>query len=254
MFFPIFEYDCSQKVVYYAFKSILFQDFMDSILDLFEKTFEDRKLSKAERQALNQVLSEQNLSSENRSFLRNRIFNFAKQHLISYSSLEVLDWLEKANKIIANQADVAPAPEVYFSPGPDCQRALLRYLGQCKKEMLICVFTISDDKIAELILKAHQQNIRIRIITDDDKTFDRGSDIKRLHQAGISVKMDNSPNHMHHKFAIIDGNILLTGSYNWTRSASLYNHENIFVSRHVGVVQKYKDEFEKLWNEFVDFG
>jgi phosphatidylserine/phosphatidylglycerophosphate/cardiolipin synthase-like enzyme len=237
-----------------AFKAYYFKIFMDSILDLFEKTFEDRKLSRAERQALTQILAEQDLSAENRGFLRNRVFEFAKQHLISYSSLEVLDWLEKANKIIANQADTTPPPEVYFSPGPDCQNALLRYLGQCKKEMLICVFTISDDKIANLIQEAHKQNIDIRIITDDDKTFDKGSDIKQLHEAGIAVKMDTTPNHMHHKFAIIDENILVTGSYNWTRSAALYNHENIFVSRHSGIIQKYKDEFEKLWNEFADFG
>lgn len=227
---------------------------MESILELFEKTFEDRKLSRAERQALNQILAEQDLSAENMGFLRNRIFDFAKQHLVSYSSLEVLDWLEKANKLIANQADMTAPPEVYFSPGPDCQNALIRYLGQCKKEMLICVFTISDNQISDLILRAHQQNIDIRIITDDDKTFDKGSDIKRMHEAGVSVKMDTTPNHMHHKFAIIDGSILVTGSYNWTRSAAKYNHENIFISRHAGIIKKYKDEFEKLWDEFVEFG
>jgi cardiolipin hydrolase len=52
---------------------------------------------------------------------------------------------------------------------------------------------------------------------------------------------------MHHKFAILDEEVILTGSYNWTRSAAHYNHENILVTNDAAVVARYRDCFENLW-------
>jgi phosphatidylserine/phosphatidylglycerophosphate/cardiolipin synthase-like enzyme len=92
-----------------------------------------------------------------------------------------------------------------------------------------------------------EQGIQIRIITDDEKVDDHGSDIKRLAAAGIEVRIDNSVNHMHHKFALFDNRRVLTGSYNWTRSAADDNQENILLTDDKRAVAAYRDEFEKLW-------
>jgi phosphatidylserine/phosphatidylglycerophosphate/cardiolipin synthase-like enzyme len=52
---------------------------------------------------------------------------------------------------------------------------------------------------------------------------------------------------MHHKFAVADGDLLLTGSYNWTRSASTENNENIIVSNNTPLVKQFQQEFDKMW-------
>jgi phosphatidylserine/phosphatidylglycerophosphate/cardiolipin synthase-like enzyme len=70
-----------------------------------------------------------------------------------------------------------------------------------------------------------------------------------LAKAGIAVKMDSTPNHMHHKFMVVDDRSLLTGSYNWTRSAARYNHENIVLIHESCVVRSFLKEFERLWKE-----
>ena len=70
----------------------------------------------------------------------------------------------------------------------------------------------------------------MRIISDDDKQFDEGSDIHALREAGVPLRIDDSPFHMHHKFALVDGAWLLNGSFNWTRSASVNNEENLLVT------------------------
>jgi len=56
-------------------------------------------------------------------------------------------------------------------------------------------------------------------------------------------------NHMHHKFAIFDEETLLTGSYNWTRSAANYNHENLLITDALPLVAAYLSTFRKLWNK-----
>ena len=54
---------------------------------------------------------------------------------------------------------------------------------------------------------------------------------------------------MHHKFAIFDNKTLLTGSYNWTRSAARNNEENFIVTADRLLVQRFDSEFEQLWQK-----
>ncbi len=141
--------------------------------------------------------------------------------------------------------------KAYFSPGTECQQAIISAIDNAKSSIKICVFTISDDQITRAILDAHRRNIAIKLLTDNEKLFDQGSDIRELAQARVEIRTDNTRNHMHHKFAIIDHQVLLTGSYNWTRSAALYNHENLIVTNGKELVQDFLVEFDKLWQEMT---
>ena len=122
-------------------------------------------------------------------------------------------------------------------------------LRSAVREVDICVFTITDDQIAEAILTAHRRNVAVRILTDQEKSSDRGSDIKRFHNAGVSVRVDRSPYHMHHKFAVFDARTLLTGSYNWTRTANEFNQENFIVTDDQYLVETYSAVFDQLWDQ-----
>ena len=79
-----------------------------------------------------------------------------------------------------------------------------------------------------------------------------GSDAKWLNDnAGIPVKVDYDPNeqsHMHHKYAIIDNKILMTGSFNWTRSASDRNYENVTITSNKQLVKQFHDYFVGMWS------
>uniref|UniRef100_A0A7S3LXA3 Mitochondrial cardiolipin hydrolase n=1 Tax=Palpitomonas bilix TaxID=652834 RepID=A0A7S3LXA3_9EUKA len=127
----------------------------------------------------------------------------------------------------------------------------LRFLHDAKETLDICVFTITCDEIAKEIEYVHKRGVKVRIITDDDKALDRGSDIFTLAERGIEVKRDDSSFHMHNKFCVIDGVRVMTGSFNWTRSAVSSNQENVIVVDHKGTADKFTKEFEKLWSQFV---
>jgi phosphatidylserine/phosphatidylglycerophosphate/cardiolipin synthase-like enzyme len=56
---------------------------------------------------------------------------------------------------------------------------------------------------------------------------------------------------MHHKFAVIDGQWLLSGSYNWTRGASRDNEENLIVTSDPRLLAAYTVAFERLWSDLA---
>jgi cardiolipin hydrolase len=87
----------------------------------------------------------------------------------------------------------------------------------------------------------------VRVITDDEKALDLGSDVTALARAGVPVRTDPSPAHMHHKFAVFDRERLLTGSYNWTRGAARDNGENIIVTADPRLIERFARYFERLW-------
>jgi len=68
-----------------------------------------------------------------------------------------------------------------------------------------------------------------------------------LSERGLSVVKDVSSSHMHHKFALVDAIFLINGSFNWTRSASKYNNENIAILTNPELTVKFIHKFEEMW-------
>ena len=58
--------------------------------------------------------------------------------------------------------------------------------------------------MVEVLDRLMKRGVRVRVISDNDKAHDKGSDVWRLPDLGAEVRVDRSPHHMHHKFAIID--------------------------------------------------
>jgi len=116
----------------------------------------------------------------------------------------------------------------------------------------VCVFTISCKEIFDAIVAAAARGVRVRVVTDDEKMQDQGSKAFNLKaQRGVEVRNDrNERSHMHHKFAVVDGRMLLNGSFNWTRSAVLNNRENVVISHDPYLVADFANEFNRLWEEF----
>lgn len=147
----------------------------------------------------------------------------------------------------------AASHKVFFSPGDTCTNAIIQSLQSAKTSVDICVFTISDDRISKEVVACHRRGVKIRIISDNDKLNDVGSDIKDFANKGIPVKIDMSTAHLHHKFAIFDKKTLINGSFNWTRSAAMQNQENIVLSDDKGLIRTFQQEFDRLWSNLEKY-
>lgn len=224
----------------------------DEMEALLRSMLDDHRLSRAERRALRDLVDEQGLDDQRLGVFRAKAFDLAREQLGDEQAF-VVDWLENAIKALLPRAQAEPEPrfEARFSPGLQCLRAIVGEFETARTSADVCVFTITDDRIVDAMFAAHKRGITVRVITDDDKSADIGSDVDRLRRKGIDVRMDSTPDHMHHKFAVFDNKRVLTGSYNWTRSAADRNHENIVISDDDELVLAFGKTFERLWAQFA---
>jgi cardiolipin hydrolase len=218
-------------------------------------SLQDGQLDRAERDELRAWFEASAIDGQKRAVYQSMAFELAREAIEKQSvpHYSALNWLEKIVKLLTPlvsavpQADVA---EACFTPQHDGAARIVRLFGEAKKSVDVCVFTITDDRITTAILTAHRRGVWIRIITDNEKCLDPGSDIERLIQFGLVVRQDNTAYHMHHKFAVFDQRLLLTGSYNWTRSAALHNEENFVLTSEGRLVRAFGQLFEELWRQF----
>ncbi len=210
------------------------------------RTLDDQRLSRGEKRALRAMA--QTATPAELDWMRSVAFEVAERALDGDErAREILAWLQDVVKVLRHSDDAPPSSGAFFSPGDEPLRKITGMLSAAQRSVEICVFTITDDRIADAIRDCHRRGVEVRIISDDDKAFDRGSDILALQKHGIAVRVDGSPAHMHHKFALFDRRELLTGSYNWTRSAASENHENVIVTADPRLVAAFGEVFETLW-------
>ncbi|MFO1495629.1 MAG: phospholipase D-like domain-containing protein [Lysobacterales bacterium] len=228
---------------------------MDQLLEQLEASLADLTLSTPEKHALLALLRERPRRADQLRQLRNRAFELVLER--SRDSAQVADmpklvaWVSDVVRMLDQASpSVDLQTEVWFSPGPDCRRALLGQLKSCRKRLDICVYTISDDELTHEIIGAHRRRVQVRVITDDAKGYDHGSDVQRLREAGIALLTDASSAHMHHKFALFDGRWLVNGSFNWTRSATQSNDENLVVTNDPEQLRQFAAHFEQLWSRY----
>lgn len=219
---------------------------MQDIQTLLAQSIEDFSISRSERKELKVALSQISGQTAEQAKARQLAFRMATKVVSEIGEMAAMEWLESVIKLIyASENKITSS--AYFSPGEDCLHRIRRFISEAQHSLDICVFTITDNRIVEKLIEAHQRGITLRIISDDDKSEDLGSDMERLEKAGINCLYDATSAHMHHKFAIADGHSLLNGGFNWTRSATTANSENILVTNDPRLVTKYAAAFKKLW-------
>jgi mitochondrial cardiolipin hydrolase len=217
------------------------------VLSRFEEASREGWLNAPDLQAVRQELEAKGPSSERLDWLRGQVMQALHRQAQDEKSKRLVTWADNLMGLLATRLRPNQSSRVYFTPGDACHEAVLGCLDAARSSLDICVFTITDDRIAERIRQAAKRGVCIRIITDDEKASDPGSDVYRLAAAGLEVREDFSADHMHHKFAVVDDRQVITGSFNWTRGSS-NNYENILICGDLQVVSAYRQEFDRLWS------
>jgi phosphatidylserine/phosphatidylglycerophosphate/cardiolipin synthase-like enzyme len=157
-------------------------------------------------------------------------------------------------------------------PWNDSSNGLIgKTLKQATESIDLALFVFSEQRLADVLESLHQQDIEIRALIDSDFIFRSYSEA--LDMLGVTLsdrckyETDNSPwqepidtvgvprlpggDKLHHKFGLIDKQIVIAGSHNWSVAANVNNDETVVIIENATVAAHFIREFERLYDEAV---
>jgi cardiolipin hydrolase len=139
--------------------------------------------------------------------------------------------------------------DVHFSPG--LQDRVAAELREARTSVDVAMFHFTSERLARALAARRRDGLRVRVLLDAGQA-DPGF-VRRLREDGIDVRLA-APKpegaRFHHKFAVLDEGLVITGSYNWTYRADVASREHLVILRDVPASRKFHAEFERLWTEF----
>jgi phosphatidylserine/phosphatidylglycerophosphate/cardiolipin synthase-like enzyme len=124
-----------------------------------------------------------------------------------------------------------PPIEVYFSPRGGCTEAVVQEIDAAKTRILVQAYSFTSAPIAKALVDARERGVDVRVILDESQRGEKYSSADFVQQASIPVWIDTKHAIAHNKVMVIDGEVVITGSFNFTKAAEESNAENLLVIR-----------------------
>ena len=137
----------------------------------------------------------------------------------------------------------APA-QVYFSPDGGATDAIVNEIGKAKSEVLVQAYSFTSAPIARALVDAHKRGVHVEIILDKSQRSERYSSADFTAHAGIPTYIDAQHAIAHNKIMIIDGETVVTGSFNFTKAAEQKNAENLLILKSRELARLYIDNWQ----------
>ncbi|MCB9526193.1 MAG: DUF1669 domain-containing protein, partial [Myxococcales bacterium] len=151
------------------------------------------------------------------------------------------------------QLDDQTRVEVLFSPQhKPITRSVRKLIQRAGWKIDIAVFFLTHKGITEDLIKAHRRGVEVRVILDATAAKNGYSKHELLRAAGIPLKIEHWGGKMHMKSAVIDEEVVITGSMNWTSAGEGGNDENTVIIHSVAHGEQYARFFDQLWARIPD--
>lgn len=112
----------------------------------------------------------------------------------------------------------------------------------------IALYGLNRQSIVAALISAHNRGVIVRVVGDDGAATNAYSDFySQLTAAGIPLVTDTSQSAIqHNKFMIVDGEIVWTGSTNFTDTGFTLNANNSIVITSTTLATVYASEFNEM--------
>lgn len=148
-------------------------------------------------------------------------------------------------------AENAPTPEkpeagviesIEFAPGPEPLKEIVKRIDAAKESILVLAYNFSSEEIGDALVSAKKRKCVVSVVVDHKALNEKGCQAPKCEAARIPVYDDPKHPIAHNKVLIIDGEIVVTGSYNFSKAAG-HNGENIIVIRGKQIADLYTQQF-----------
>jgi phosphatidylserine/phosphatidylglycerophosphate/cardiolipin synthase-like enzyme len=124
-----------------------------------------------------------------------------------------------------------PAVSVCFTPGGNCTDTIVQVLGDAKRTVLVQAYSFTSAPLAKALLDAHKRGVQVQVILDKSQRHEQYSSADFLANQGVPTMIDANHAIAHSKVIVIDGELVITGSFNFTKAAQEKNAENLLIIR-----------------------
>ncbi len=156
--------------------------------------------------------------------------------------------IQKSEIKLSSETTILPL----FSPADNITEYIKSAIGNAKHYIYIPIFFITQKELIQPLINAHNRGVEIKIINDATNARAKYSIHNTLRENGITVKTENYAGKMHMKSIIIDDELTITGSMNFTKSGNNYNDENVLIIKDKVITRYMKNSFLYLWNKIPD--
>ncbi len=140
-----------------------------------------------------------------------------------------------------------------FCPSPACEELVLQTVEGSTSRVWVAMYSFTNADLAQGLIQAKNNGVDVRVVVEKQQAGGQYSQHQELAAAGIPVRIDTNPNLMHHKFAVIDNSMVITGSMNWTGNGVGENNENLVIIASPELNTKFASEFDAVWNDSTPF-
>ena len=156
--------------------------------------------------------------------------------------LTSLAFLPTAKPSSENQ--FTPTVSVYFSPNGGCTQAIVNEINKSTKNIKVQAYSFTSKDIAQALVDAKKRGVLVEAILDKSNRTSRYSAATFLLNVGIPTLIDDKHSIAHNKIIIIDDEIVITGSFNFSKAAEETNAENLLILKNKELAKVYFQNYE----------
>jgi phosphatidylserine/phosphatidylglycerophosphate/cardiolipin synthase-like enzyme len=131
------------------------------------------------------------------------------------------------------------AIEICFSPNGGCTETILKEIRAAKDTVLVQAYWFTSAPIAKALVEAHKRGVKVEAVLDLSRAEIDNGQADVLVEGGVPTFLDDKHVTAHNKVIIVDGRVVITGSFNFTEQAETSNAENLMVIRDKAVADTF---------------
>jgi phospholipase D len=134
--------------------------------------------------------------------------------------------------------------QVCFTPGGNCTDKIVQAINGAHKTIDMQAYSFTAKKIAYALNDATRRGVIVNVIYDAGNFDPMGfSYAKLVTNSGAKCSVDANVSIAHNKVIIIDNQIVVTGSFNFTYAAQHDNAENLLIISDKNLAAEYLANF-----------